>query len=179
MVIKLNRRTHLQSICSVLIGNLYNRNLGIRYGRGSITNVASMYGLIAPPELITASPYTAAKHGVVGLTKSDANNYASKGIRYLTPSHHPIPIPNIHFPYMLVFLLTTHRINAICPGYVKTPLLLESQAKGYMDAEIAKTPMQRMAETEEIGDAIAFLGSPMASFMSGSCLVVDGGYTVC
>lgn len=48
-----------------------------------------------------------------------------------------------------------------------------------MDNELAKTPMGRMAEVEEIGDSIAFLASPMASYMVGSSLVVDGGYSVC
>ena len=70
------------------------------------------------------------------------------------------------------------RINAICPGYVNTPLLKEATAAGAMDSEIAKTPMQRLADVEEIADSIVFLASPMASFMTGASLVVDGGYTV-
>jgi hypothetical protein len=70
------------------------------------------------------------------------------------------------------------RINAICPGYVNTPLLQEATASGAMDSEIAKTPMGRMAHVDEIADSIVFLASPMASFMTGASLVVDGGYTV-
>ncbi|TVY17225.1 Dihydroanticapsin 7-dehydrogenase [Lachnellula arida] len=125
------------------------RNLGIREGRGSIINVSSMYGLIAAPAYIPATPYTSSKHGVIGLTRSDAITYAPHGIR----------------------------INAICPGYVRTPLLHAAVIAGSMDPEIAKTPMGRLAEVEEIADTIAFMASPMASFMAGSALLVDGGYS--
>jgi NAD(P)-dependent dehydrogenase (short-subunit alcohol dehydrogenase family) len=57
------------------------RDLGPRCGRGNIINVSSMYGICAPPPGITSTPYTAAKHGVVGLTKADAVQYAASGIR--------------------------------------------------------------------------------------------------
>jgi NAD(P)-dependent dehydrogenase (short-subunit alcohol dehydrogenase family) len=102
----------------------------------------------------------------MGLTKTDGITYAPQGIR----------------------------INAICPGYVGTPLLLEAavssrstgircyvanfhQKAGVMDGEIAKVPQGRLGEMEEIADAIMFLASPLSSFMVGSGLVVDGGYT--
>ncbi|KAG9234536.1 oxidoreductase [Amylocarpus encephaloides] len=128
---------------------LEQENLGVRTGRGAIINVASMYGIVGCPKSVKASPYAASKHAVIGLTKSDALQYASQGIR----------------------------INAISPGYVRTPLVLEALAKGYMDNEVEKTPMGRMAEAEEIGDSIVYLASPLASFMCGGVLVVDGGYT--
>lgn len=70
------------------------------------------------------------------------------------------------------------RINAICPGYVNTPLLKSATAAGSMDLEISRTPMQRLADVEEIGDSIVFLASSMSSFMTGATLVVDGGYTL-
>jgi len=149
-VIDINLNGVWRSQRAQLRAMLEQENLGLREGRGSIINVASMYGLVAPPAYIPASPYTASKHGVVGLTKSDAITYAAHGIR----------------------------INAICPGYVNTPLLKEATVAGAMDSEIAKTPMQRMADPEEIGDSIVFLASPMSSFMTGASLVVDGGYTV-
>lgn len=57
-------------------------------------------------------------------------------------------------------------------------MLQEATESGAMDSEIAKTPMRRLADVEEIADSIAFLASPMASFMTGAGLVVDGGYTV-
>lgn len=66
------------------------RDLGLREGRGRIINVASMYGVVAPCHTMAHTAYAAAKHGVVGLTKGDANSYGRQGIR----------------------------INAICPGYV-------------------------------------------------------------
>ncbi|CAG8951981.1 hypothetical protein HYFRA_00000716 [Hymenoscyphus fraxineus] len=125
-------------------------NLGPRIGRGNIINVASMYGLIGTPSDVLSTAYVASKHAVVGLTKADATAYAPHHIR----------------------------INALCPGYVRTPLLGSALEDGYMKGEIAKTPLGRVAEVEEIGDSIVFLASPMASFMVGSTLVVDGGYTV-
>lgn len=105
--------------------------------------------LYSPP--VAYLPSSNTPQAVVGLTKADGNAYAPHHIR----------------------------VNAICPGYVKTPLFLSSLEDGSMNDEMAKTPMGRMAEVEEIGDSIAFLASPMASFMVGSSLVVDGGYTVC
>lgn len=137
-----------------------------RGNRGVIVNVASMLGLVASSPGTPAVAYTSSKHGVMGLTKTDAVMYASRGIR----------------------------INAMCPGYVATPLLQSAtviihdqhamtihaddiQAQGAMAAEVAKVPQQRLGEMEEIADAITFLASPMSSFMTGQGLVVDGGYT--
>lgn len=125
------------------------RNLGERFGRGNIINVASMYGLVGPSPSIPSTQYTAAKHGVVGLTKADAISYAAHGIR----------------------------LNAICPGYILTPLLGSAPQTGQMDGELEKVPMRRFGTTEEIADCITFLASPWSSFMTGSNLVVDGGYT--
>lgn len=119
--------------------------------RGSIVNVASMYGLVAPPLNVPATAYATSKHAVIGLTKSDALAFAHRGIR----------------------------INAICPGYVMTPLVKEHMGKGdVMEAERLKVPLQRYAEMEEIGDCIAFLHSDAASYMVGTTLVADGGYTI-
>lgn len=83
------------------------------------------------------------------MTKTDAVMYAPQGIR----------------------------INAICPGYVATPLLQAATGTAMLAAEIAKVPQQRLGEMEEIADAISFLASPMSSFMAGVGMVVDGGYT--
>ncbi|KAK3679178.1 hypothetical protein LTR78_000739 [Recurvomyces mirabilis] len=122
---------------------------GPRGSRGVIVNVASMLGLVASSPLTPAVAYTASKHGVMGLTKTDAVMYAQQGIR----------------------------VNAICPGYVGTPLLKAATAGGVMDAEIEKVPQKRLGEMEEIADGIVFLASPMSSFMTGQGLVIDGGYT--
>jgi NAD(P)-dependent dehydrogenase (short-subunit alcohol dehydrogenase family) len=69
------------------------------------------------------------------------------------------------------------RINSINPGYVATPLLV-SASGDMMAREIERTPMGRLANMEEIADSIVFLASPMSSFMTGACLVVDGGFTI-
>jgi len=124
---------------------------GDRLGRGVIVNVASMLGLIGTAPSVPSPAYVASKHAVVGLTKADAIIYSKRGIR----------------------------INAICPGYVATPLLLSTTtAGGVMDREVEKTPIARLAKMEEIADSIVFLASPMSSYMCGAAMVVDGGYTV-
>jgi NAD(P)-dependent dehydrogenase (short-subunit alcohol dehydrogenase family) len=82
----------------------------------------------------------------MGLTKTDAIFYAPQQIR----------------------------INAICPGYIGTPLLKSASAAGAMDLELKKVPMGRLGEMEEIADSIVFLASPMSSFMCGTGLIVDG-----
>ncbi|KAF2093573.1 oxidoreductase [Rhizodiscina lignyota] len=117
--------------------------------RGSIVNVASMLGLVGVSKNTPAGAYGPTKHGVMGLTKSDAIAYAAERIR----------------------------INAMCPGYVETPLLLEAMKGPAMSGEMEKVPMGRLAKMDEIADAMVFLSSPMASFMTGTGLVVDGGYT--
>ncbi|KAF2822566.1 NAD(P)-binding protein [Ophiobolus disseminans] len=119
--------------------------------RGSIVNVASMYGLVAPPLNVPATAYATSKHAVIGLTRSDALAFAHKGIK----------------------------INAIAPGYVLTPLVQQSMSKGdMMEEERKKVPVHRYSEIEEIGDCIAFLHTDAASYIVGSTLVADGGYTI-
>jgi NAD(P)-dependent dehydrogenase (short-subunit alcohol dehydrogenase family) len=119
--------------------------------RGSIVNVASMYGLAAPPLNVPATAYATSKHAVIGLTKSDALAFAHRGIR----------------------------INAISPGYVMTPLVQQHMSQGdMMETERKKVPVHRYSEMEEIGDCIAFLHTDAASYMVGATLVADGGYTI-
>jgi len=120
-----------------------------RQGRGSIVNVASMLGIVGAAIKAPAVAYSASKHAVMGLTKTDAFLNASLGVR----------------------------INALCPGYVATPLLVATAAKDTMQSELAKVPIGRYGYMEEIADAAVFLSSPMASFMIGAGLIVDGGYT--
>ena len=121
-----------------------------RSNKGVIVNVASMYGLIATPTSVANVSYSATKHGVLGMTKADAIAYAREGIR----------------------------VNAICPGYIKTPLLEGSTESEVMKDEIRKTPIGRLGDMDEIADCITFMLSPMSSFMYGSGMVVDGGYTI-
>jgi NAD(P)-dependent dehydrogenase (short-subunit alcohol dehydrogenase family) len=117
-------------------------------GSGAIVNCSSLGGLVGLPE---RAAYHASKHGVIGLTKSAAVEYAPRGIR----------------------------INAVCPGTVETPMvsdMLESQADAM--AEILKQqPIGRLGRAEEIAEAVLWLCSPGASFVLGVALPVDGGFT--
>ena len=113
-------------------------------GGGAIVNTASIAGLIGLP---TSAHYVAAKHGVVGLTKTAAIEYAEDGIR----------------------------VNCVNPGYVSTPMT-EEAVKTRFDAMMAKVPMHRMGTPEEIAEAVVWMCSDKASFMTGASHVVDGGY---
>ena len=117
-------------------------------GSGVIVNTSSQSGFVGIAGL---SAYTASKHGVIGLTKAAALEYADRGIR----------------------------INAICPGTVETPLVkgLREREPGRLDEVIRDIPMGRMGHPEEIASAVLWLCSPGASFMTGQTLTPDGGYT--
>jgi len=117
-------------------------------GAGAVVNCSSQSGLVGIPGL---SAYTASKHGVIGLTKAAALEYAPRGIR----------------------------INAVCPGTTETPLvagLLEHEP-GRLDAVIGDIPLGRMGRPQEIAAAVLWLCSPAASFMVGQIVTPDGGYT--
>jgi len=116
-------------------------------GAGKIINMASASGLIGSPFL---SVYAAAKHGVVGLTRSAAVEYGRKGIQ----------------------------INALCPAFSSTPMLdavVETRGEKVLDGIVGAIPMQRLAEPEEIVNAILWLSSDDNSFMNGAAVSVDGG----
>ncbi|PYI13178.1 short chain dehydrogenase/ reductase [Aspergillus violaceofuscus CBS 115571] len=121
-----------------------------RQGRGVIVNVASALGLTTPSTLLPTTAYVSSKHAVMGLTKSDAKIYAAEGIR----------------------------INAVCPGWCRTPLIQSELDSGELSAEILSAPVQRVAEVEEIASAVLFLASSMSSFVYGTGLMVDGGYSL-
>ena len=115
---------------------------------GAIVNCSSQSGFVGIPGL---GAYTASKHGVIGLTKAAALEYAPRGIR----------------------------INAVCPGTTETPLVqdLIEREPGRLDAVIAAIPLGRMGKPEEIASAVLWLCSPGAGFMVGQTLMPDGGYT--
>jgi NAD(P)-dependent dehydrogenase (short-subunit alcohol dehydrogenase family) len=117
-------------------------------GSGAIVNCSSLGGLVGLPG---RAAYHAGKHGVIGLTRSAALEYAPRGIR----------------------------INAICPGTIATPMVTDMIDKGELDrAEaIANQPINRLGEPEEIAATVLWLCSPGASFVIGVALPVDGGYT--
>jgi NAD(P)-dependent dehydrogenase (short-subunit alcohol dehydrogenase family) len=118
-------------------------------GGGAIVNTSSGAGVIG----IKGSPaYTAAKHGVIGLTKAAALDYAAHNIR----------------------------VNAVCPGYIDTPMMdrftggtPEGRAK-----VISEEPIGRMGKPEEIANAVVWLCSEAAGFIVGSAMVIDGGQTI-
>ena len=114
-------------------------------GGGSIVNTASIAGLLG---LHSASSYVAAKHGVVGLTKTAALEYAADKIR----------------------------VNCVCPGYIKTPMTDPTMAERY-DQLMAKVPMNRLGVAEEIAEAVVWMLSDKASFMTGASQSIDGGYS--
>ncbi len=116
---------------------------------GAIVNMASAAGLVGFPH---NAAYSAAKHGVIGLTKSAAGEYARDRIR----------------------------INAVCPGYVDTPMVkeLEKARPGVVGSTLQGVPMKRLGEPSEVAEAVIFLLSEGASFITGHSLSIDGGMVV-
>lgn len=119
----------------------------LEHGKGSIVNTASITGLVGGP---SAGAYHASKHGVVGITKCSALEFAAKGIR----------------------------VNAVCPSYINTPML-DSVIAGDSNREAglaALHPIGRLGRAEEIAETVVWLCSDAASFITGVAMPVDGGY---
>jgi NAD(P)-dependent dehydrogenase (short-subunit alcohol dehydrogenase family) len=120
-------------------------------GSGAIVNCSSLGGLIGGAQRGT---YHAAKHGVIGFTKSAALEYATRGIR----------------------------VNAVCPGMIHTPMVDTMIAEGQgeeLDRMLkALVPMGRMGQAEEVADAVLWLCSSAASYITGQSISVDGGYVM-
>lgn len=120
----------------------------LRQKSGVIINNASVLGVVG---FKTASPYSASKHGVIGLTQTAAVEYAGKGIR----------------------------VNALCPGFIETPMIdrlgitsNEAALKSIIDLH----PAKRLGKPEEIAQAVLYLCKDEAAFINGSSFVIDGGY---
>jgi NAD(P)-dependent dehydrogenase (short-subunit alcohol dehydrogenase family) len=121
-----------------------------KQGSGSIVNCSSIGGIVGGAE---RGIYHAAKHGVLGFTKSAALEYAARGIR----------------------------VNAVCPGLIWTPMADQMVAAGQgeaLNAMVAAVPMGRYGRAEEVADVVLWLSSDAASYVTGQSISIDGGLTM-
>ncbi len=118
----------------------------LKQGGGAIVNMSSVAGLVGFPNV---PAYVASKHGILGLTKTAALEYATEGIR----------------------------VNAVCPGVIRTPMVERATGgKPEVEAQFtAMEPVGRMGKPEEVAEAVVWLCSDAASFVTGHSMVVDGG----
>ncbi len=134
------------NLSGVFYGLRYQIPAMLASGGGSIVNMASILGAVGTK----GSPaYVAAKHGVVGLTKTAALEYADKNIR----------------------------VNSVGPGYIVTPLLTKTLDQSTMDYLATLHPVGRLGTADEVAELVLWLSSSKSSFVTGSYYTVDGGYT--
>jgi NAD(P)-dependent dehydrogenase (short-subunit alcohol dehydrogenase family) len=117
----------------------------LQSGGGSIVNMASILGVTGAK---FSPAYVAAKHGLVGLTKTAALEYASQGVR----------------------------VNSIGPGYILTPMLTNNLDEATLQAVVGLHPIGRLGKPEEVAELALWLNSDRSSFVTGSYYNVDGGY---
>ena len=133
------------NLSGVFYGLRYQIPAMLSSGGGSIVNIASILGKVAAKN---SPAYVAAKHGVVGLTKAAALEYADKKIR----------------------------INSIGPGYINTPLVTKNFDDAAMKALVELHPIGRLGTSEEVAELALWLNSDKASFVTGAYYNIDGGY---
>lgn len=133
------------NLSGVFYGMRYQLPALVKSGGGCIVNISSILGTVGAKN---SPAYVAAKHGVVGLTKAAALEYANQNIR----------------------------INTVGPGYIKTPLVTESLGKDELHTLVDLHPIGRLGEASEIAHLVLWLSSSKASFVTGSYYAVDGGY---
>lgn len=134
------------NLSGVFYGMKYQLPAMLKNGGGAIINMASILGAVG---FAGAPAYAAAKHGVVGLTQTAALEYSAQGVR----------------------------INAVGPGFIHTPMIsaLEDN-KAVNDMLVAAHPIGRLGRAEEVAELVLWLSSDKASFVTGACYPVDGGY---
>ena len=138
------QRMLLVNLTSVFLCMKYELVQMLAQGGGSIVNTSSGAGQVAAPGL---PHYTAAKHGVLGITKVAASEYNRQGIR----------------------------VNAICPGTVDTPMFRRSMTPEAITRLVSNTPVGRLAEASEIADIALWLCDDAPGFLTGQAIAVDGG----
>ncbi len=134
------------NLSGVFYGMRYQIPAMLKSGEGSIINMASILGSVG---FANSSAYVAAKHGVVGLTKNAAVEYATKNVR----------------------------VNSIGPGFISTPMLDKNLDKETLKFLETKHPIGRLGKSEEVAELALWLASSKSSFVTGSYYTVDGGYT--
>ncbi len=139
------------NLSGVFYGLKYEIPAMLARGGGAIVNTASILGLVG---FAGAAAYTAAKHGVVGLTKVAALEVSGAGIR----------------------------VNAVCPGFIETPMVMErgiaaGSNREVFDQLVSLHPQGRLGKAEEVAELVLWLASPAASFITGGAYTVDGAYT--
>ena len=139
-------RTIAVNLTGVWLCMKYEIQQMLSQGSGAIVNTASAAGLVGFPGL---PDYVASKHGVVGLTKTAALEYAKSGIR----------------------------VNAVCPGVIQTPMVERGAqlSPGFDELALSMEPVGRFGQPAEVGEAVVWLCSDAASFVTGHPMVVDGG----
>ena len=139
-------RTIAVNLTGVWLCMKYEIQQMLSQGGGAIVNTASAAGLVGFPSL---PDYVASKHGVVGLTKTAALEYAKSGIR----------------------------VNAVCPGVIQTPMVERGAqlSPGFDELALSMEPVGRFGQPAEVGEAVVWLCSDAASFVTGHPMVVDGG----
>ena len=134
------------NLSSVFLGMRAQLPAIVENGGGAVVNIASILGSVG---FASSSAYVSAKHGLVGLTKNAALEYATQGVR----------------------------VNSVGPAFIKTPLIDANLDEATQEFLVGKHPIGRLGQPEEVAALVAFLASDAAGFITGSYHLVDGGYT--